>query len=194
MRHGWFKIPGLQDGDRSAEEQLLGLEVALANCRGKTVLDLGAAEGVISAAFAFSGASHVLAVEMVPEHCAAARIVCAGKPVTVVQAELRGYIEENPEPIQFDIVLALGIAHKLHDPASLLSFAARACKDTLIFRGPGKEKFWDGWLRAKFGQGACHVPTLLAEHGFVEGKTFESARSERAQYWHRNAVQQQPPE
>lgn len=187
-RKGWFKIPGLQDGDRSAEEQLRGLSPALAECAGKTVLDLGAAEGLISAAFARAGALRVLAVELVPEHVAASRKVCKGLPVRMVQAELAHYITNNPEHEQFDIVLALGIAHKLHDPGICIAFAARVARDLVVFRGPGKDKFWDGWLKAKFGDGKCHVPTLMAKHGFAEEQTLNSAHGERAQYWRRRKV------
>lgn len=186
MRKGWFKIPGVQDGDRSADEQMLGLEPALKACAGKSVLDLGAAEGLISAAIARAGATRVRAVEMVPDHVTAARRVCKGLPVEVIQAELWGYIAAHSYPEQFDIVLALSIAHKLRDPGVLLAFAARSAKELVVFRGPGKkDMFWDGWLKAKFGDGKCHVPTVMQENGFVEGETLDSARGERVQYWHR---------
>jgi hypothetical protein len=185
MRKGWFKWPGVQDGDRTLEEQLRGLEPALAACRDMTVLDLGAAECMISAAFARAGAARVTAIEMVPDHVTVGRKVCAGLPVDIIQAELSGYIQDHPQAKQYDIVLALGIAHKLHEPGALLSFAARSCRAILVFRGPGKEKFWDGVLKAKFGGGSCHVPTLLADHGFMEGETLDSSNGERAQYWYR---------
>lgn len=187
MRKGWFRWPGVQEGDRTAEEQLRGLEPALAACKGKTVLDLGAAECMIAAAFARAGAAHVTAIELLADHCAVGRKVCAGLPVTIVQAELAAYVQENQVAVRYDIVLALGIAHKLHDPGLLLKFGAKACREVLVFRGPGKEKFWDGWLKAKFGKGRVHVPTLMHEEGFVEGETYDSAHGERAQYWHRNS-------
>lgn len=190
MRKGWFKIPGVQDGDRTAEEQLLGLAPVMQACRGKSVLDLGSAEGLISAACARAGATRVLAVELLADHVSAARKVCRGLQVELVQCELGAYIRANPEPAQFDVVLALGIAHKLHDPAIVIAFAAKSARELLVFRGPGKkEMFWDGWLSAKFGDGRCHVPTIMAEHGLVEGETLDSTRGERVQYWHRKPAQ-----
>lgn len=187
MRHGWFKIPGVQEGDRTVDEQLLGLDAALAACKGKTVLDLGAAEGLISAAFARAGAAEVFGVELVKEHVETGRAVCVGLPVKLLQAELAAYARDNlANPRKFDIVLALGIAHKMHNPGAFLSFAGRSAGELLVFRGPGKAgMFWDGILRSKFGKGQCNVAEVLGAEGLVEGETHDSARGERAQYWHR---------
>lgn len=193
MRHGWYIIPGVQTGDRTIEEQMLGIEPALTACRGKTVLELGAAECLMAAEFARAGAKHVTAIELLADHVTAGRKVCAGLPVAIIEAELAGYIEQNPQPQQHDIVLALGIAHKLKEPEKCLRFAARSARELMVFRGPGKAtpgraSMWDGWLKAKFGEGKCHVPTLMAEEGFREGETYDSAHGERAQYWHRKAA------
>lgn len=185
-RKGWFKVRG-QDGDRTPEEQMLGLERALAEAKGKTVLDLGCAEGAIAREFALAGAT-VLGVELLQDHINVGRKVCRGLAVKFVCASLEPYIDANPEHERFDIVLALSIAHKLKEPGKLLAFAARCANDLVVFRGPGKkDMFWDGWLKAKFGEGQCHVPTLMAEHGFVDEGIVDSARGERVQYWRRKA-------
>jgi len=184
-RRGWFKVAG-QDGDRSVKEQLLGLEPALAAAKGKTVLDLGCAEGAIAMEFAKAGAT-VTGIELLADHLAVARQICKGHPVTLIQAELKEWIETHPQPEQFDIVLALSIAHKLHEPGVLLSFAARSAKEMVVFRGPGKRgMYWDGVLKAKFGEGDCHVPTVFKSEGFTEGETLPSAQREQVQYWHRS--------
>lgn len=193
MRKGWFKVDG-QDGDRTPEEQLAGLELALgfvkaaaANGKKISVLDLGCAEGAISREFALAGASEVVGIELLEDHIKVGQRICAGLPVKFVHAEMRHWIERNPKPEMFDVVLALGIAHKLHDPGSLMAFSARSAKCLVVFRGPGKkDMFWDGWLRAKFGDGKCHVPTLMGEHGFDEGITLDSSRGERVQHWWRS--------
>lgn len=190
-RHGWFALAGVQTGDRTVEEQMLGLAPAIEAAKGKTVLDLGAAEGLIAREFA-RGARGVTCVELLSDHCRVAREVCKGLPVLIIESELADYIARNSHPVvQFDVVLALGIAHKLHDPGSCIRFAAQSARELLVFRGPGKEKFWDGWLKSKFRKDGVtdqvHVPTTLAELGFVEGETLESAHGERAQYWHRKA-------
>jgi SAM-dependent methyltransferase len=195
LRKGWFAIDGVQDGDRTAEEQLLGLAPAIEAAKGKSVLDLGCAEGLIAKAFCQGGA-RVVGIELVEDHLKVAREVCKGLAATFIQASLQEWIDTHPHPEQFDVVLALGIAHKLHDPATLLNFAARSAKELVVFRGPGKDAqgragstahhlYWDGWLKAKHRDARCHVPTLMVSHGFKEGETLPSARGERVQYWHK---------
>lgn len=187
MRHGWFSIPGVQTGDRTVEEQLLGLEPALEACVGKRVLDLGSAEGLISRAFARAGAARVVGIELVFDHLRVARRICHDAPaVSFIQASLQEWIQTHPDPERFDIVLALGVAHKLHDPGQLIDFAARSATELLAFRGPGKDKmYWDGWLESKHTRTRCHVPTILTGHCFQERETHDSAHGERVQYWAR---------
>lgn len=183
-RRGWFRVVG-QQGDRTPQEQLLGVEPALAVCKGKRVLDLGCAEGAIALEFANAGAS-VVGIELLADHIAVAQQICRGYPVKLIQSELAEWIRNHPDPEKFDIVLALSIAHKLHDPGSLLRFAAQSAREMVVFRGPGKVgMFWDGWLSAKFGDGKCHVPTVMQGEGFTEGKTLPSGRGEQVQYWHK---------
>lgn len=188
-RHGWFRLDGVQGGDRTVDEQMRGLQPALEACKDKSVLDLGCAEGLIAREFARAGAV-VVGIELLADHCAVARRVCKGLPVEIIQSELKAHIDSNPEPVKFDIVLALGIAHKLHDPGSCIAFAAKSAKELVVFRGPGKKgMYWDGTLKAKFGSGQCHVPTIFKEAGFREGETLDSAHGERAQYWWRSSPQ-----
>jgi 2-polyprenyl-3-methyl-5-hydroxy-6-metoxy-1,4-benzoquinol methylase len=120
-RKGWFKLPG-QDGDRSVKGQLVGLARALEACRGKTVLDLGCAEGAIALEFARAGATRILGVEVVAEHLEVARRLCAGYPCEFRHEDLnRTRLAEGE---QFDVVLALAIIHKLKHPAERLRYFA----------------------------------------------------------------------
>lgn len=187
---GWISVPGIrEDADRTLEEQLLGLESAIAGARGKTVLDLGCAEGVIGREFARAGASRVLGVESLAGHLEVARLACAAEPqMEFVQAYLQTWIAEHPEPEQFDVVLALGIIHKIEDPAEPLRFACRSCRDLLLFRAPAHA--WNGYVKAKHGQRnverkTVHVPTVMAEEGFALEKHCHGARGEGVEYWRR---------
>lgn len=183
---GWFRVPGIRpDGDRTIDEQMLGLAPALAEAKGKTVLDLGCAEGCISAEFARAGA-RVVGIELLRTHLEVARKVCAGLDVTFHCAHLGDWIKEHP-PERFDIVLALGIIHKLEDPCLPLRWAAQSAGDLLCFRGPGRValKLWDGIIAAKHGKGRCNVPQTLTAEGFVMEQSIDGVRNEAVQYWRR---------
>lgn len=189
---GWFQVPGIRpDGDRTAEEQLMGLDLALAEAKGKTVLDLGCAEGVIALEFAKAGARSVFGIELLESHLVVARQVCAGYPVRFQCANLRDVIareRESSELWKYDIVLALGIIHKLHDPSVPMAFAADSCADLLCFRAPaakGNLPKGEYVIKSKFTTNECNVPRLMRERGFVDEGTFPGVRGESVQYWRR---------
>lgn len=185
---GWFQAPGLRPaGDRTVEEQMIGMDPALAEAAGKTVLDLGCAEGFIGLAFAKAGAVDVLGVEALQSHLDVAYKVCKdAKQMRFVCADLRTYGLGEPAET-FDIVLALGIIHKMQSPAKLLRWAARSCKDLLLFRGPGAERLkgWDGVIYPKRHGEPCNVPVEMTKSGFVLERQIDGVRGEGVHYWRR---------
>ncbi len=190
---GWFEVPGLRPkGDRTLAEQMLGLERALAEAAGKTVLDLGCAEGLIGREFARAGAAKVVGVELLPAHLEVAAEACKGYPqMRFIQAHLDHYVKERPEPEQFDIVLALGVIHKLHDPNVPLRFAARSARSLLCFRAPAKKEQGQNGeysIKSKFSDTRCNVPRVMREMGFVDEGTIDGVRGEAVQYWRRAAA------
>lgn len=183
---GWLKVPGLRpQGDRTLEEQMLGLAQALEFARGKTVLDLGCAEGLIGREFAHAGATLVVGVELVATHLEVARVACKGYPqMRFIQAHLGDYIRAAPvPPEQFDVVLALGIIHKLDDPTVPLQFAARSARKLMCFRAPAKAT--NGNIKSKFSTKTVNVPRTMREEKFLEGETIPGVRGEAVQYWWR---------
>lgn len=114
MRKGWFKIDGVQTGDRDLLDQMKGLRPALREAAGATVLDLGCAEGLIAREFVRAGAAAVHGVEIVPDAVNEARRQCNGLPVFITEADLNKYRIK----VGADIVLMLAILHKLRDPAA----------------------------------------------------------------------------
>lgn len=184
MPKGWFKVKGVRDGDRSLEEQMLGLAPALAECKGKRVLDLGCAEGLISREFALAGAKEVLGVELLPQHLDVARKVCKDVPqVRFVCAHLGDYIKGLAEIPRYDIVLALGIIHKLHDPNVPMRFAAESATDLVLFRAPARK--YDGLIKSKHTEIKCNVPKIMTDAGYVDEKVIPGVRGEAVQYWRR---------
>jgi len=184
---GWFKLPGIRDGDRSIEEQLLGLDLALAQAAGKTVLDLGCAEGAISREFAKAGATLVVGIELLETHLKFARKVCKGLPVEFIRANIMDHIEKVGEINQrFDIVLALSIIHKMDDPAIPLRFAARSCRDLLLYRA--SKHAVDGVTRSKHTHVLCDAHAVLREEGFEQLQSMKAVRGEVLEYWKRSAA------
>lgn len=181
---GWFQVPGVRpDGDRTLEEQMKGLKPALDEAKGRTVLDLGCAEGLIGREFARAGASLVVGVELLETHLAVAREVCKGLPMRFICAHLNDHVAANPKPELFDIVLALGVIHKLPDPSIPLRFAARSARDLMLFRAPAHAT--NGVVKSKHSAATVNVPAVMKEEGFFEEKLIVGVRGEAAQYWRR---------
>ena len=98
-------------------------------------------------------------------------------------ANLADWIREHPDPKRFDIVLCLGIIHKLRDPAVPLAWAAASCSDLLCFRAPAKATNWV--VQSKFSDKAVNVPKAMRAAGFADEGIVWGARKEGVQNWRR---------
>lgn len=177
---GWFK--GLRGkGDRSLEEQMLGLDLALAEAPGKTVLDLGCAEALISIEFAKAGAKSVHGVELLEHHLSIARELAKEIPcISLRQGDLNDLAFSQPDK-QYDIVLALAVVHKMRFPGKGISYAARCAKSLVVFRWP----VWmqKGVLMSKRGDNSVKVSSVLEAEGFELERELVGPRSELVHYW-----------
>lgn len=187
---GWFSVPGIREpADRTLAEQMIGLDEALDRARGKSVLDLGCAEGLISLEFAKAGATSVVGIERHEFHLAVARQVLARsglKNVTFVERMLEDVIkadEDGQIVWHADVVLALAIIHKLKDIASGLEFVARAAGELIVFR-------WPHWyvpdremLRPKGSLRETNIPSILKPRGFRKERRTVGPRGELVEYW-----------
>ena len=184
MNKGWFSIPGVRPGDRTLKEQMIGLQPALDEAKGKSLLDLGCAEGLIAREFARAGAREVVGIELLAAHLAVAKVQCRDFPqIKFIWAHLGDYIKSLASFPQYDIVLALGIIHKLHDPVVPMRFAAQSAKRLVVFRAPAKK--YDGLIKSKFTDAKCNVPEVMTSEGFVEERLIAGVRGEACQYWRR---------
>jgi len=184
---GWFSIPGIREhADRTIEEQLGALKRALAEAGGKTVLDLGCAEGAISLEFAKAGATRVLGLEVVEPHLVVARKYCEGWPqIEFVCAHLGEWAVAHPEPERFDIVLALGVIHKLTYMEPALRWAAKSCDDLFCFRS-GAMGEGDYMVRNKRKTDQLNLPEVMRSCGFKdEGRVMHGEKREIVHYWRR---------
>jgi SAM-dependent methyltransferase len=130
--NGWFDMPG-RPGDRTFDQQLMGLDWLWANCAGKTVLDAGCAEGLIALRCVDYGAVAVGGVELVEDRVRVARKLALS--YWNVDFEV-GDMNTWAPPKQYDIVLGLAILHKLKDPGRVAARLANAARETVIFRLP----------------------------------------------------------
>lgn len=128
---GWFDLPE-RPGDRTLAQQLRGLEPMLNEAKGKRVLDVGCAEGLISLEVAYRGARSVHGYEIVPGHVAIANRLAKerGLPCVFIQADMnRHAITER-----YDVVLLLAVLHKFSEPAARAIELASLSDDLCVIR------------------------------------------------------------
>jgi len=141
MHKGWLKIPGVQDGDRTVEEQLLGLDTIADRFRGANVLDLGCAEGLIGRHCVDAwGAASVDGVTSVQYEIDEAQRQCVGRPMQFYRCDLRWPDEiarlEARLRLSYDVLLLLSILHKVRDPMRLLEWVVRYAAGIVVIRLP----------------------------------------------------------
>ena len=112
VNKGWFSTPG-RPGDRTLDQQLNGLDRLFMEARGKTVLDVGCAEGLISIELAKAGAIAVHGVEIVPEHVKVANKLRGDLPVTFEVGDANVWQPRR----SYDIVIALALLQKVSPPS-----------------------------------------------------------------------------
>jgi predicted TPR repeat methyltransferase len=121
-----------------------GLEQLADGCLGKSVLDLGAAEGLVARRFLQGGAAALHGFDIVPDRVTAARRNCGEfKNAAFWQADLsdwRMFHAQQAEHLlqTYDIVLYLGLHHHLPGASRgpTLAGAAAMSGDILALRTP----------------------------------------------------------
>lgn len=180
---GWFNIPGQQDGARTVEMQMRGLSHALAEARGKTVLDIGCAEGCISFEFMLAGASKVFGFDCNDKLLSTAVLARRKLPrAKRLRTEfLRCDFAEMPRG-KWDIVLALAIIHKLPEPADAVRRVAGSCKRLVVIRLPRDST---GEIVSKHTARPCNVNEVMQDCGFALERVVQGPPRELVQYWRR---------
>jgi SAM-dependent methyltransferase len=167
-RKGWFRIEGVQDGDRNIADQLRGLGVV--EFKDKAVLDLGCAEGLIAKYALLQGAKLVHGLEIVPGHVEVAREQCAefGDRAKFYRMDLNAFATHDYLIEHYDVVLMLAILHKLRWPFGLLYGIMRFTPEVCVVRlAPGSA----GIIRDdRSGRVAYDVPHWFDANGYeLEG-------------------------
>jgi SAM-dependent methyltransferase len=131
VKEGWFHTKN-RLGDRTIEQQMLGLDLLMQSCKGKTALDVGCAEGLISIRLAQAGAIAVHGIEIVARHVEVGNRLRKSLPITF---EVQDANDWKPKR-QYDIVIALALLHKLRDPSAACARFAAAAREMVVLRLP----------------------------------------------------------
>ena len=132
---GWFHTPG-RKGDRSLDQQIMGLYPALNACRGKSVLDLGCAEGLLALEFARAGASEVQGFEIRKDFVEIGRgLIKSAQHESAMPPVQLHVADANTLAMgarTFDIVLMLAILQKTRNPTAVCARFAETARETVV--------------------------------------------------------------
>jgi 2-polyprenyl-3-methyl-5-hydroxy-6-metoxy-1,4-benzoquinol methylase len=129
---GWF-VTRRRAGDRTIQQQMTGLEPLLADVSGRSVLDVGCAEGLIGVECAKAGASKIDGVELVAGHVdLGLRLARKWKNVRLQEGDANSFVPAE----RYDVVLLLAILHKLRNPSQSCRTLADACEGLCVIRYP----------------------------------------------------------
>jgi SAM-dependent methyltransferase len=174
MGDGWF------GNHRSLKEQMMGLKPVLAECKGKRVLDVGCAEGLIALEFAKAGAK----VDAFDNNAGFAHTAITNSRRMRGAVRVRCADMSNGCPFKgrYDIVLALAVLHKALNIPAAVAVLTGVCDDLMVIRLPYGST---GFLTAKHGGSTCDLLTEMPVHGFRLERTEPGPRDEVVQYWRR---------
>lgn len=160
MPRTWFKLDGAK-GDRTFEQQLIGLEQLWPWVKGASVLDVGCAEGLIAIECERQGAENVLGVELRGDAVKRANELARNRTASFLQADANVF---TVAPLSFDVVLMLAILHKLRDPSAAFERYLRAARQLAVVRLPNDD--WPVLRDARSGNRPHDLAAVAARAGF----------------------------
>ena len=180
VKKGWFSTPG-RPGDRTLDQQLNGLDRLFMAVRGKTVLDVGCAEGLISVELAKAGALAVHGVEIVPGHVEVANKLRGDLPVTFEVGDANVWQPKR----NYDIVIALALLQKVRNPTAVAARLAASARELVVLRLPPQHA--PTIIDERSGNEPHHIGTVMKNGGwYVEHAGYDGAFGEWVGYYRRN--------
>lgn len=188
MRKGWFRINGIQDGDRTLDDQVKGLESLFDRIADKRVLDLGAAEGLIAAECVRRGAREVYAWEGVADAVRIGRELFGPLPIDFRKIDLNAtnVVADALAGLQhgYDVVLMLGILHKLQNPLGLVELVFDHYRPELaVVRTPKRTPGYVSDARTNFRR--FDVDEAIRGYGYRHIQTSTGHEAEWCGYYER---------
>jgi 2-polyprenyl-3-methyl-5-hydroxy-6-metoxy-1,4-benzoquinol methylase len=175
-KQGWFHTHD-RPGDRSLKTQLIGLAPLFEEIEGKSLLDVGCAEGLISIESMKRGARFVHGVEIVPGHVEVAN----GFGKEGCTFEVADANEYTPTQT-FDVLLFLALLHKLKDPSSSAKRIAAWCLGLCVVRLPPSGPVI---IDDRSEREPHDIVAALLDSGFVLERTTEGPYHEWMGYFRR---------
>ena len=128
--------PGFgRGGDRTLEQQLIGLQPMIERVQGKSVLDVGCAEGLIGMHLYDAGAAEVHGVERRQDYVREANRLKGDRAGCTFEAvDANGYTPAK----DYDIVIMLAVLHKLDNPSACCMRFVDAARELVVMRLPPK--------------------------------------------------------
>lgn len=178
---GWFNLPG-RPGDRNLKDQLVGLDDLIARVAGKTVLDVGCAEGLISLQLFDEGAAAVHGIEIVQGHVDVANKLRGDRACTFEQGDADHFTPKR----QYDIVIMLALLQKLKNPTAAVRKFAAAARELVVLRLPPRG---DPLMLVDQRSGYIEhdIRSAMASEGFVCTMVLSGHLYEHLSYWERAA-------
>lgn len=176
----WFSVLG-QPGDRTLKQQMTGLEQLVERIEGKTVLDVGCAEGLTAMQLFDEGASAVHGLEIVPEHVLLANKLRGDRACTFEVADANDYEPRR----QYDVVLMLALLQKVRNPSQVAERFARAAREMVVLRLPPRGKDPLIVVDERSGGHPHNITQAMHAAGFMLKAALRGHLDEHITYWER---------
>jgi SAM-dependent methyltransferase len=153
--------------DRTLAQQMMGLDRLFAQVEGKTVLDVGCAEGLLSIECAKSGAAFVRGVEIREQAVKDAASRWQDNSNFIYDRHVRFVLGDANvyTPTQdYDIVLLLAVLHKLKNPTAACARIVASATDLVVIRLPPEHA--PTIIDERSGSEPHHIGDVMLKAGF----------------------------
>lgn len=168
--------------DRTLAQQMMGLDRLFAQVEGKSVLDVGCAEGLLSIECARAGARRVVGIEIRDEAVekAIAAVRKTDGDVKFDGGDANVYTPKS----DYDIVLLLAVLHKLKNPTVACARLVARAKDLVVIRLPPVHA--PTIIDERSGNEPHHIGVTMDKSGFeLEHQSYDGPFGEWVGYYRR---------
>lgn len=173
--------------DRTLAQQMMGLDRLFAEVEGRTVLDVGCAEGLLSIECVKAGAHSVYGVEIRVDAERDAWRNARRQLPTSDQYRACFEVEDANDYQHYektDIVLLLAVLHKLRNPTAACARFAADARELVVIRMPPEHA--PTIVDDRSGGEPHHIDVTMSKAGFVlEHSSNDGPFGEWVGYWRR---------